>query len=159
MLLDIFPGSRSASPSGFFQIEPGVVGFVADDGISGAELWRTDGTPQGTRMIADLNPGPEPSAPMNVVVLANRVWFSAFTREQGRELWRMPTGSVSLCDYDFNQDENVDLVDAQQMALVAAGLITSEDAWLTGDLNRDENADLADAQILAGYLTTGVCPI
>jgi hypothetical protein len=62
------------------------------------------------------------------------------------------------CNYDYNQDENVDLNDAQLMAQVAAGLITRNPAWLSGDLNGDENADLTDAQILANFVATGNCP-
>jgi hypothetical protein len=65
----------------------------------------------------------------------------------------------SLCDYDFNQDENVDLLDAQQMAQVFVGLTPPGPGWLSGDVNGDENADLTDAQILAAYVTTGACPL
>jgi endonuclease/exonuclease/phosphatase family metal-dependent hydrolase len=63
------------------------------------------------------------------------------------------------CEYDYNQDENVDLTDAQLMAQVAAGLLAAEPGWLTGDLNRDENADLSDAQLLAQYIAAGTCPL
>jgi len=66
------------------------------------------------------------------------------------------TGGPS-CDYDFNQDENVDLTDAQQMAQVFVGSLVAEPSWLDGDLNGDENADLTDAQILAAFVVTGVC--
>jgi ELWxxDGT repeat protein len=31
--------------------------FIANDGIHGNELWKTDGTPDGTRLVKDLNPG------------------------------------------------------------------------------------------------------
>ncbi len=61
------------------------------------------------------------------------------------------------CEYDFNQDENVDLLDAQQMAQVFVGLLTPESNWLDGDLNGDENADLTDAQILAAFVVSGNC--
>ncbi len=64
---------------------------------------------------------------------------------------------VGPCDYDFNQDENIDLLDAQQMAQVFVGLLTPGANWLDGDLNGDENADLTDAQILAAYVVTGDC--
>ncbi len=80
--------------------------------------------------------------------------------------WRGPTlvlfadasGGPS-CDYDFNQDENVDLLDAQQMAQVFVGLLTPESNWLDGDLNGDENADLTDAQILAAFVVSGNCAL
>jgi len=68
------------------------------------------------------------------------------------------TGGPS-CEYDFNQDENVDLLDAQQMAQVFVGLITPEAGWLDGDLNGDENADLTDAQLLAAYVVSGNCGV
>ena len=67
-------------------------------------------------------------------------------------------GGGPTCDYDFNQDENVDLTDAQQMAQVFVGLLTPEPGWLDGDLNLDENADLTDAQLLAQFVVTGACP-
>jgi hypothetical protein len=63
------------------------------------------------------------------------------------------------CDYDFNQDENTDLLDVQQMAQVFVGLLTREPHWLEGDVNGDENADLTDAQQLATYIVTGVCGV
>lgn len=62
------------------------------------------------------------------------------------------------CEYDFNQDENVDLLDSQQMALVFVGVLSPGAGWLDGDLNLDENADLLDAQVLASFVVTGVCP-
>ena len=65
--------------------------------------------------------------------------------------------AVSSCEYDFNQDENVDLLDAQQMAQVFVGLLAPEANWLDGDLNGDENADLTDAQLLAAYVVSGTC--
>ncbi len=71
----------------------------------------------------------------------------------------VPFRVVSVCDYDFNQDENVDLSDAQQMAQVFVGLLTSEPGWLDGDLNGDENADLTDAQQLANYVVMGICGV
>ncbi len=66
-------------------------------------------------------------------------------------------GGGPSCDYDFNQDENVDLLDAQQMAQVFVGLISPGAGWLDGDLNGDENADLTDAQILAAFVVSGQC--
>jgi ELWxxDGT repeat protein len=50
---------------------------------SGTEPWVTDGTPQGTRMLADLNPGREGSSPAYFTVFAGRIWFAA-----GLHLWK-----------------------------------------------------------------------
>jgi len=43
--------------------------FAADDGVKGLELWTTDGSPSGTRLVADLNPGDKDSAPRSILAL------------------------------------------------------------------------------------------
>jgi hypothetical protein len=80
------------------------------------------------------------------------VWWDDVTFAQGG-------GPGPTCEYDFNQDENVDLLDAQQMAQVFVGLLTPEANWLDGDLNGDENSDLTDAQILAAFVVSGNCSL
>ncbi len=55
---------------------------------TGTELWRTDGTPEGTQPIADLLPGPDSSFPNVVAADDERVLFTAETEDFGRELWR-----------------------------------------------------------------------
>ena len=51
--------------------------FQADDGISGAELWRTDGTDAGTVLVKDLLPGSRGSAPKYMTVFKNKLYFQA----------------------------------------------------------------------------------
>lgn len=48
----------SSQPGGFARVGDRVL-FSAYDREHGRELWVTDGTPAGTRILADLNPGPE----------------------------------------------------------------------------------------------------
>ena len=47
-----FPGS--SSPQGFIVFN-GELYFAAADGASGRELWKTNGTTQGTVMVKDIN--------------------------------------------------------------------------------------------------------
>jgi ELWxxDGT repeat protein len=59
-------------------------GFTPDNGY---ELWTSDGSPQGTRLVRDLFPGRASSDPQGLTVAAGRLYFSAFDPEHGRELW------------------------------------------------------------------------
>ncbi len=70
--------------------------FTFDDDIHGRELWRTDGTPGGTRMVADLHRGGSAS-PFELTVAGDRLFFSAASDRYGRELWETDrSGSVRL---------------------------------------------------------------
>ena len=60
------PGNGDAAPQQLVAFG-GKLYFVADDGAHGQELWSTDGTAAGTRMVADLSAGvgSEGGAPWN----------------------------------------------------------------------------------------------
>lgn len=60
----------------------------ANGGNVDVELWRTDGTPAGTRLVADIEPGPTGSAPSNFAGMGGMLYFAATTSASGRELWR-----------------------------------------------------------------------
>ena len=67
----------------------GVSYFVANDGIHGNELWRSDGTDAGTKMLKDINTTPLSSSnPANLTVIANTLYFSADNGIHGVELWK-----------------------------------------------------------------------
>ncbi|HEV7671300.1 MAG TPA: hypothetical protein VGS22_22510 [Thermoanaerobaculia bacterium] len=57
----------------------GTVFFVADDGRTGRELWVTNGTRRGTRLVVDLVPGPSraSSSPHDLVVVGDGIYFFA----------------------------------------------------------------------------------
>ena len=63
---DIRPGSRSATNSALTCIDLGTstrLGFRANNGTSGLELWTSDGTAAGTCLVRDIRPGTSPSSP------------------------------------------------------------------------------------------------
>jgi ELWxxDGT repeat protein len=71
------------------QLTPlgGVLYFRAWDVDHGTELWRTDGTPQGTVLVTDLVPGPGSSDPQSLTAAGGLLYFSAWDQHHGRELW------------------------------------------------------------------------
>ena len=62
--------------------------FAADDGVTGVELWRTDGTEVGTVRVKDVNPGAGSSHPSSLTDAGGVVFFAADDGESGVELWR-----------------------------------------------------------------------
>jgi ELWxxDGT repeat protein len=74
VLLGMFPDNRAL--------------FTADDGPHGRELWITNGTFRGTRLVADLLPGPQGSEPHDLVRFGNNVYFLAANDGMGESLWR-----------------------------------------------------------------------
>ncbi|MBI5852490.1 MAG: hypothetical protein HZB39_15870 [Planctomycetes bacterium] len=62
--------------------------FTADDGIHGRELWRGDGSPSGTWLVADLLAGSGSSQPERLTVLGSTLLFTASDLNNGEELWR-----------------------------------------------------------------------
>jgi ELWxxDGT repeat protein len=89
-------GPRSPRASGISLLELTRVGrtlfFEGDDGVHGYELWQSDGTARGTRMVTDMNPGPDPnddsSYPSGFTNVAGRLLFGADDGTHGRELWK-----------------------------------------------------------------------
>jgi ELWxxDGT repeat protein len=75
--------------------------FEADDGAHGRELWRTDGTKEGTMLVCDINAGSENSYPSNFRVVDGVLLFRATDNRYGRELWRSdgtPEGTFMVRD-------------------------------------------------------------
>ena len=64
-----------------------VVFFSATDGTHGRELWATDGTPEGTRLVRDIRPGDAGSTPRSLTRVGGLLYFSADDGSHGRELW------------------------------------------------------------------------
>jgi ELWxxDGT repeat protein len=61
--------------------------FAADDGVHGPELWMSDGTPEGTAMVKDVNQGASGSSIGWIKGLDGRVFFGAYDGVHGVKLW------------------------------------------------------------------------
>ena len=69
LVKDIVPGQTSSNPN-FLTNVNGTLFFVADDGLSGAELWKSGGTAIGTVRVKDINPGAAGSNPNGLTDVA-----------------------------------------------------------------------------------------
>jgi ELWxxDGT repeat protein len=84
------PGGASAVdiPGAFTRLgAKGPLVFSASDGPTGLELWRTNGTPEGTVRVADIVPGVASSAPRWMVTSGQHLYFPAWSPASGVELW------------------------------------------------------------------------
>jgi ELWxxDGT repeat protein len=76
--------------------------FVASDGAeAGAELWQSDGTAAGTRLLKDICPGACASAPQSLTVSNGNLFFTADDGVHGRQLWKSdgtPEGTAMVAE-------------------------------------------------------------
>jgi ELWxxDGT repeat protein len=94
---DLQPGPASSVPgildnqSRLFVIG-GTLYFMADDGLHGLELWKSDGTPGGTALVRDITPGPQgrDSDRTRLVPVGSGGAFAFATSDgvHGVELWK-----------------------------------------------------------------------
>lgn len=75
----------SFEPTGFVRMNDRVY-FTGDDGLNGRELWITDGTPTGTRLVADVYTGPTGSSFRNLIPFQSELLFGASDGVTGFEI-------------------------------------------------------------------------
>ncbi len=130
MLMDAFPGASNSSPANFTTLGDKCF-FTATNTTAtvglGTELYITDGTPGGTQLLLDINPGTLSSSPINLVVSHNKLFFLAITALNGRELWRSDgtaAGTVMVADFNPGAPAGAQSF-AQSMAPFGNGVIFS----------------------------------
>jgi ELWxxDGT repeat protein len=96
MIANLYPTAASFPDS--FTLFGGRAFFTAQTGIglSGRELWSTDGTTAGTRLEFDVNPGGANGDPEDLTVTPNGLLFAGQRPDVGRELWQWQSGVGSL---------------------------------------------------------------
>ncbi|HYO16523.1 MAG TPA: ELWxxDGT repeat protein [Thermoanaerobaculia bacterium] len=85
--INTIPEAQGSFPHGYVRVGD-LAFFAADGGVSGTELWRTDGTVAGTFQLVDACPGDCSSQPVVVARTETSVFFRAFGRGFGPvDLW------------------------------------------------------------------------
>jgi ELWxxDGT repeat protein len=70
----------------------GIVYLIADDGNHGEEIWKSDGTAEGTMMLKDINPGANGSFPGQFTTVNGTLFFTADDGVHGAEFWALSKG-------------------------------------------------------------------
>src|SRR4029453_8297673 len=66
----------------------GTLFFDADEGTTGRELWKSDGSAAGTVLVKDLDQGSADSSPSSPTNVNGTVFFGAEDGVHGSELWK-----------------------------------------------------------------------
>jgi len=111
-----------SGPRGSMRVWDGALGdidgevyFVANDGEHGQELWASDGTRNGTRMVRDLRPGSRGLGWVTAADVGDKLLFTADDGDHGSEIW-ITDGTAT---------------DTHLVRDIAPGQQGSEPEWLT----------------------------
>ncbi len=88
MLLKDINTTGAASNPDFFVDLNGVAIFTADHASYGRELWRSDGTTQGTYLLKDVYAGTSSGVNDRLKVVGSTVYFAGTDLANGTELWK-----------------------------------------------------------------------
>ena len=80
----------------------------ADDGVTGSELWRSDGTAETTSQVADLYPGPDGASPNILGAASGGALFAGVSAsecadESGNAVWRTDGSAAGTAVLDPGQ--------------------------------------------------------
>lgn len=91
LVRDINPGADSAfGQIGFRNLTNvnGTLFFIAEDGIHGRSLWKSDGTEAGTALVKDLIPTQTFDTPDSLVNVDGMLFFAGPSPSGGEALWK-----------------------------------------------------------------------
>lgn len=95
LVRDIRPEERSngvavnlaSDPGNLIDVD-GTLFFVADDGVNGRELWKSDGTPEGTQLVENIAEDANPDFPTGIQIEQATTVDGILYFQTGNELWQ-----------------------------------------------------------------------
>lgn len=118
--------------------------FIFDDETNGEELWVSDGTAAGTRLVKDINPGSGSSYPHNLTEFNGQLFFSADAGRGVYEVWASDgteSGTQVVRDIPGNGDVQYEFYSPNQFTEVGDQLFfstydgtTGRELWVISEL-------------------------
>ncbi|MCX7568023.1 cadherin domain-containing protein [Sulfitobacter sp. F26169L] len=155
MVRDVYNGSTSSIPSYFVDLG-GKLLFSARDGISGRELYTSDGTEAGTQRVIDIESGAGDSSPFMYQsnILNGNLFFSAYDSTDGRELWKTDgTAAGTVQVRDINPFGAGDSNPSRMMELNGTLYFAADDGTNGSELWRTDGTE-AGTNIVTNINTT-----
>jgi ELWxxDGT repeat protein len=107
---DINPGLANGNPQQLTNVN-GTLFFAANDGTSGLELWKSDGSTAGTLKVKDINPGSAGSNPSSLTNVNGTLFFIASDGTGAAELWKSDgTAAGTVLVKDINPGATAALI-------------------------------------------------
>jgi ELWxxDGT repeat protein len=126
--------------------------YVTAHQLEGSELWRSDGTANGTRLLRNFPPG----GPGELITMGGRAFFGASTPASGHELWTTSGTAESttlvadvLPGPESGMEEHATVLGERLLFTSTTGLWTS-DGTAAGTVRIHTGFHNADFAVLAG---------
>ena len=101
--------------------------FSVDDATRGSELWTSDGTPLGTNLVRDINPGQDGSSPQHFATLgASTVFLAA---RDGT--WSTPSSDLGAERSPLRR-RMIDILDAEERADISWPTLACSEPYALG---------------------------
>lgn len=119
LLKDINEGHAHSNPREFIVWGNEIYFTAENSGINstGRELWRSNGTVAGTYLVKDISPGEASSAPEELTLVDNNLFFTAFDSTGYRQLLKIEEFIVPTCTLPESYNLNVTKITTQSATL------------------------------------------
>lgn len=120
----------------------GILYFITNDGYIKNQLWRSDGTTEGTYMVKDINFSyVVSSTPSNIAVLNGFLYFSAYDGTSNSDIWKSDGTTVGTIK--FKQSASNIFATKNRLYFSSFGKRGQQVVW-TSDGTIDETHPLRD---------------